>query len=126
MDWFKERTQIKGASDWYKVTTTIIKYIHSFRPSIERRLLCHGCLVDHSRESCGKRRKISCSSLVGLERSFRLTIAILMNGWLPWKFEIVSHQSFGKAHNIKRHFFELARQVLGADKLSDWYKGVTF
>ena len=109
--------------------------------------------------------KISYSSLVGLERSFRLTIAILMkwynvssrvlvedNGgdellkiycgslslalasvypdheWLglPWKFEIVSHQSFGKAHNIKRHFFELARQVLGADKLSDWYKGVTF
>ena len=48
--------------------------------------------------------RISCSSLVGLERSFRLTIAILMNGWLPWKFEIVSHQSFGKAHNIKRHF----------------------
>ena len=41
MDWFKERTQIKGASDWYKVTTTIIKYIHS--PSM-RRLLCHGAV----------------------------------------------------------------------------------
>ena len=37
---------------------------------------------------------------------------------LPWKFEIVSHQSFGKAHNIKRHFFELARQVLGADSVT--------